>query len=103
MPDALFADARLADVYDALDPDRSDLEVYERLVVDELGARSALDIGCGTGTFAIMLAGRGLDVVGVDPAEASVAVARGKPAQGGWRGTWARRMRCPRWRWTSRR
>ncbi|KAA6432920.1 class I SAM-dependent methyltransferase [Agrococcus sediminis] len=79
MVDAIFGDPRLAAVYDALDADRSDLEVYERIVVDELGARSALDIGCGTGTFALMLAARGLDVTGVDPAAASVAVARAKP------------------------
>lgn len=84
MPDALFGDPRLAAVYDALDagPDghgRSDLDVYERIVVDELGARTALDIGCGTGTFALMLATRGLDVTGVDPAAASVGVARAKP------------------------
>lgn len=79
MPDAVFGDPRLAAVYDALDPDRSDLDVYERIVVDELGARTALDIGCGTGTFALMLAARGLDVTGVDPAAASVDVARAKP------------------------
>ncbi|WP_072314051.1 class I SAM-dependent methyltransferase [Agrococcus sp. Marseille-P2731] len=79
MADAIFEDPRLAAVYDALDPDRSDLEVYVALVADELGARSVLDIGCGTGTFAIMLADRGLSVVGVDPARASVDVARGKP------------------------
>lgn len=84
MPDPIFGDPRLAAVYDALDAGpnghgRSDLEVYERIVVDELGARSALDIGCGTGTFALMLAARGLEVTGVDPAAASVAVARAKP------------------------
>lgn len=79
MADPIFGDPRLAAVYDALDPDRSDLEVYERIVVDELGARSVLDIGCGTGTFALMLAARGLDVTGVDPAAASVDVARAKP------------------------
>jgi SAM-dependent methyltransferase len=77
--DPVFGHPRLAAVYDALDPDRSDLEVYERMVVDELGARSVLDIGCGTGTFALMLAARGLEVTGVDPAAASVDVARAKP------------------------
>lgn len=79
MVDAIFSEPRLAAVYDALDPDRSDLEVYERIVVDELGARSVLDIGCGTGTFALMLAARGLAVTGVDPASASIDVARAKP------------------------
>lgn len=38
-----------------------------------------LDVGCGTGTFALMLAERGVEVVGVDPAEASLDVARAKP------------------------
>jgi SAM-dependent methyltransferase len=37
-----------------------------------------LDIGCGTGTFALLLASRGLEVIGVDPAKASLEVARGK-------------------------
>jgi SAM-dependent methyltransferase len=76
--DAIFEDPRLARVYDPLDPDRSDLDVYVQLV-DELGARSVLDIGCGTGTFACMLARRGLDVTAVDPAGASLDVARAKP------------------------
>lgn len=81
MPDAIFSDPRLAAVYDPLDPDRSDLDVYAALV-DELGARSVLDIGCGTGTFASMLASRGIDVTAVDPAGASLDVARTKPAAG---------------------
>ncbi len=78
MPDPIFAERRLAEIYDPLDPDRSDLELYVALA-DELGARSVLDIGCGTGTLACLLAGRGLDVTAVDPAAASVDVARKKP------------------------
>jgi SAM-dependent methyltransferase len=78
VPDAIFADPRLASIYDALDPDRSDLDVYAAMAA-EFGARSVLDVGCGTGTFACLLARRGLDVVGVDPAAASLAVARSKP------------------------
>jgi len=76
--DAIFEDPRLARVYDPLDPDRSDLDVYVALV-GELAARSVLDIGCGTGTFGCMLAQRGIDVTAVDPAAASLDVARSKP------------------------
>ncbi|WP_150309063.1 class I SAM-dependent methyltransferase [Planctomonas psychrotolerans] len=79
MPDAIFDHPRVAAVYDPLDPDRTDLDEYARIIVDELGARTLLDVGCGTGTFGVLLAGRGIAVVGVDPARASVAVARGKP------------------------
>lgn len=77
MPDAIFDDPRLAQVYDPLDPDRSDLDVYVALAI-ELGARSVLDLGCGTGTFACMLARRNR-VTAVDPAQASLDVARAKP------------------------
>jgi SAM-dependent methyltransferase len=76
--DALFEHPRLVAVYDALDADRRDLEVYARLA-EELGARSLLDVGCGTGTFALLLADRGLAVTGVDPAAGSLRVARAKP------------------------
>jgi ubiquinone/menaquinone biosynthesis C-methylase UbiE len=76
--DAIFDNPRLAQVYDPLDPDRRDLDVYSALV-DQLGARSVLDIGCGTGSFACELAGRGIDVIAVDPAAAMLEVARSKP------------------------
>jgi SAM-dependent methyltransferase len=78
MADAIFEDPRLAGVYDALDPDRRDLDVYVDVAM-ALGARSALDVGCGTGTFACLLARRGVEVTAVDPAAASLAVARAKP------------------------
>ncbi|GAB2936461.1 class I SAM-dependent methyltransferase [Streptomyces heilongjiangensis] len=85
MPDEIFHDRRLASIYDSLDPDRSDLDAYLRLA-EQLGARRVLDIGCGTGVFALLLAQRGTEVVGVDPALASLEVARAKP--GGDRVRW---------------
>ena len=78
MPDAIFADRRLAGIYDALEGARDDLDAYAA-IVDELGARVVIDVGCGTGSLACSLAARGLDVVGVDPAAASLDVARAKP------------------------
>lgn len=78
MTDAVFDHPRVAAVYDALDPDRSDLDAYTAMVT-EFGGSRVLDIGCGTGTFATMLAARGVEVTGVDPAGASLDVARGKP------------------------
>jgi SAM-dependent methyltransferase len=81
VPDAQFADRRLAEVYDPLDPDRSDLDAYLALAV-RLGARTVLDIGCGTGTLACLLGRQAIEVTGVDPAAASLAVARAKPGAG---------------------
>jgi SAM-dependent methyltransferase len=77
VPDAIFADRRLAPLYDAFDGDRSDVAAYHS-IVDELGARLVLDVGCGTGSLAILLARHGHTVVGIDPAEASLDVARAK-------------------------
>ncbi|GAA3562665.1 class I SAM-dependent methyltransferase [Amycolatopsis ultiminotia] len=77
MPDAIFANPRLARIYDAFDGDRDDLAAYLR-IADELGASRVLDVGCGTGCLAILLAEAGRTVVGVDPAEASLEVAKAK-------------------------
>lgn len=78
MADECFRHPRLAAVYDALDTDRGDLDAYLRMA-GEFGARRVLDIGCGTGVFALLLADRGIEVVGVDPAASSLDVARGRP------------------------
>ncbi|PTA46267.1 bifunctional 2-polyprenyl-6-hydroxyphenol methylase/3-demethylubiquinol 3-O-methyltransferase UbiG [Micromonospora sp. RP3T] len=77
MLDAIFAHPRLAAIYDAFDDDRGDLAAY-LTVAGELGARTVLDVGCGTGSLAVLLARHGHAVVGVDPAGASLDVARAK-------------------------
>jgi SAM-dependent methyltransferase len=82
VPDPIFEHPRLVAIADALDPDRRDLDAYVALA-DELGAHTVLDVGCGTGTFALLLAARGLDVVGVDPAQGSLEVARVKRGAAG--------------------
>ena len=78
MPDAIFADPRLAEIYDAFDGERDDLTLYLR-IADELDAHHVLDVGCGTGSLALMLAETGRIVTGVEPAAASLAVASRKP------------------------
>jgi SAM-dependent methyltransferase len=82
MADASFEEPRLAEIYDPLDPDRSDLDAYVALAY-EFGAESILDVGCGTGTLACLLASRGLEVIAIDPAAASLDVARRKPGADG--------------------
>jgi SAM-dependent methyltransferase len=85
VPDPIFAHPRLAAIYDMLEGDRDDLAAYVA-IADEFDARHVLDIGCGTGSLAMLLAENGRTVVGVDPAEASLNVARSKDPDGkvGW-------------------
>jgi SAM-dependent methyltransferase len=78
MPDAIFAHPRLAAIYDTFDADRSDLDAYVALA-SELDATTVVDVGCGTGNLAVRLAALGHTVIGVDPAGASLDIARGKP------------------------
>ena len=91
MADPVFEDPRLAEVYDPLDPDRSDLDAYVAMV-DEFG----------TGTLACLLARRGLDVTAVDPAGASLAVAGTKPGADRVRWVHGYATAWPRCRWTWR-
>jgi SAM-dependent methyltransferase len=77
VPDAHYEHPRLAAVYNAIDGDRGDLDRYTAMA-DDLGARRVLDLGCGTGTLALLLSARGIEVIGVDPAAGSLRVAQAK-------------------------
>jgi SAM-dependent methyltransferase len=88
MPDAIFAHPRLAAIYDVFDGARSDLDAYVAIAAEfaasadaGLAALTIVDVGCGTGNLAVRLAALGLGhtVIGIDPAAASLAVARTKP------------------------
>ena len=94
MPDRIFAEPRLARLYDAVDDDRSDLDAYLAMA-DEFGARRVLDIGCGTGTLACLLAARGIEVIGADPAGASLDVAAASRARTGSAGCTPQPPTCP--------
>ncbi|MGW5053019.1 class I SAM-dependent DNA methyltransferase [Actinokineospora sp. NPDC004072] len=75
MPDAIYTHPRLVEIYDAFDGERDDLVHYQR-IVEEFAAELVLDVGCGTGNFGALIAATGRRVVGVDPAEASLAMAK---------------------------
>lgn len=85
MPDAIFGDPRLAAIYDLFDGDgsRPDLDSY-LAIAEEVGARRVVDVGCGTGKLAVKLSARGRTVMGVDPALASLDIARERDARVRW-------------------
>ena len=78
MPDAIFAEPKLAKIYDLFEGlDRPDLAPYLAMA-DEFHAHSVIDLGCGTGNLACRLAAPGKEVIGIDPAAASLDVAKRK-------------------------
>jgi ubiquinone/menaquinone biosynthesis C-methylase UbiE len=78
VPDPIFAHPRLAPVYDAFEANRVDLLPYLQMA-QSLGSHHVLDVGCGTGCLALLLAESGHRVTAVDPAAASLRVAESKP------------------------
>jgi len=60
------------------DTDEPDPHLTELVRSGVVTPGRALEIGCGTGTNAVWLAGQGFDVVGVDIAERAIEMARAK-------------------------
>jgi SAM-dependent methyltransferase len=71
----LFEDPAHARFYDLDSPWSEDRDFCLALAAE---AKSALDLGCGTGSLAARM-GEGRRVVGVDPAEAMLDIARRRP------------------------
>lgn len=72
----LYADRRLAALYDAINPPGPDYDFYVDLA--EPAPKRLLDMGCGTGRLACAWAARGHRVTGAEPATAMLAQARAK-------------------------
>lgn len=70
------------DAYDELNAADEDHRFYLELALRRR-ARTVVDLGCGTGTLARLLAQQGIDVVAVDPDPEMLRVARSKPTDEG--------------------
>ena len=74
-----------ADIYDAVYREKNyeqEIEAVARLLNDHATARvrEILDLGCGTGRHATLLAARGFNVTGIDQSEPMLAIARERVA-----------------------
>lgn len=70
-----FYDPRLVAIYDTVNP----IAEYETFYLDlaaKLSASSIIDVGCGTGLLTCELARRGHRLIGVEPSNAMLALAR---------------------------
>jgi SAM-dependent methyltransferase len=70
---------RIADVYDDLYETTMDTTPTVDLLAELAGKGRALELGIGTGRVAVPLAGRGVQVEGIDASEAMVARLRQRP------------------------
>ncbi|MFT4229442.1 MAG: class I SAM-dependent methyltransferase [Microbacterium sp.] len=71
-------DPRLVDLHDGDNPDGSDHDFYRGLA-ESVAVRRILDLGCGAGMLTIGLATGGRTVIGIDPSETMLGIARRRP------------------------
>jgi len=74
----MASDPRLIALYDDDNPDGPDHD-HARALAEEIGARTIVDLGCGTGQLAVTLARPGRTVIGVDPDSTAIGYARRRP------------------------
>lgn len=76
MTDEQYHEPFMVDLYDMFNPWDVDHDFYMAVVGSR--RRSVLDLGCGTGLLATAFADAGHTVVGVDPSEQMLRIARGR-------------------------
>lgn len=75
-----FSDPRLVAVYETLNPYEPGTQPdFYASVAESVGARSIVEVGCGTGLVTRFLAARGYRMTGLDPSAAMLEVARRRP------------------------
>lgn len=73
-----FSDPRMVASYDALNALGDDSEFFCQLIA-KLSTRTIIDLGCGTGLLTCELARRGYKMIGIEPSDAMLDIARCKP------------------------
>lgn len=89
MVDAHYSEPRLVALYDEDNAGRWDVDFYAGILgalSSQRGPLRIVDVGCGTGSFAVELARGGHTVTGIDPAAGMLNAARSRP--GGELVTW---------------